>query len=266
MFNVIRMELTRMFKSRVFYVCIIAGALFAGLMTYSLAPSMNKFYDGLALTGDISPENTACPNNVCGSFIASASLFIGIFTACFVGDFYKNGFCKNVVGGVKHKYYFQVSKTVCIMIYTAISLAVNAVFTTGLAAAFVHEFEFVYMKEFAVFLLGDYCLLSVLGLFTAFVTELCTSKIPGIVYAVFLSTNIMSAIVNTINENVRNWGFDATAQFSIENYFASLYQSKFFGDLPMENNMVIHALVLSFVAFIVYNILGSVLITKRDVK
>lgn len=262
MLNVIRMELSRMFQSRSFYITIAACAAFAGLLTYSTSSSMNKFYDSFAGMIEILPENTACPSNVCSSFIASASLFICIFAACFVGDFYKNGFCKNVISKVKHRYYFQVSRVVCVMVYTAIALAVNTVATTGLAAAFVHEFEFVYMKDFAVFLLGDYCLLSVLVLFAAFVTELSRSKIPAIVYAVFLSSNLMSALVNTINDNVRNWGFD---KFSVQDYFVSLYQGEFFGDLPLENNIVIHALVLSFAAFLVYNVLGSVLITKKDV-
>lgn len=277
MLNVIRMEITRMFKTRSFYVTIAIGVIFAGLMLASLTPSMNKFYDGNAneinetlfesengeahISMEIPDSDTACPSNICGSFIAVASMFISIFAACFVGEFYKAGFCKNVINTVKHRYYFQIARAVCMIIYAAIILAVNTIVTCGLAAALVHQFEFTYMKDFALYLLGEYCLLVVTGLFSAFFTDLFRSKIPAIFYAVFSTTTIMTTILSAIDSKLSQW---LSTEISIENYLVSTYQLCFYGDLPMENNVVIHALVLSFVFFVVYNILGSVVITKHD--
>lgn len=289
MLNVIRMEITRMFKTRSFYITIAIGAILAGLMLASLTPSMNKYYDGdnsdiksktiqnedggetiiyennyeaAAAENQRDEYDVACPSNICGSFIATASMIVCIFAACFVGDFYKNGFCKNVINTVKHRYYFQIAESVCIIIYSAIILTVNTVVTLSLSAALIHAFEFTHIKEFALYMLGEYALSAVMGISAAFFTELFRTKIPTIVYAVLSTSTLMTALVQTINNNVRGWGL---TEFSVENYLPSLYQLNFYGDLPMENNAVIHALILSFAAFTVYNILASMLITKRDV-
>lgn len=278
MLNVIRMEIMRMFKTRSFYITIAIGVIFAGLMLVSLTPSMNKFYDGISdeinetlyqsenaeayISMEIAYSDTACPSNICGSFVAVASMFISIFAACFVGEFYKNGFCKNVINTVKHRYYFQVARAICMIIYAAIILAINTIVTCGLAATLVHRFEFTYMKDFALYLLGEYCLTAVMGIAAAFFTELFRSKIPAIVYVVLSTSSLMVTIISAIDSKL---GQLLSTEVYIEDYLVSTYQLNFYGDLPMENNAVIHALVLSFAFFVVYNILGSILVTKRDI-
>lgn len=284
MFNVIRMELVRMFKTRSFYITIAVCALFMTGMLYILSPVMNQAFeasegqstsavvsqeteDGWTVAMNIADTSVACPNNVCSSFISYCVLFVVIFIACFVGEFYKNGFCKNVLGKVRHKYYFQAAKLACVMVYTAIIMSVTVTVSLITANCLINSFEFVYMKEFAMFLLGEYCLLSVIGLASAFITELSGSKIPAIIYIVLCSTNIIASLVGAANDKLSEL---LSTEILIEDYLPSLYQLKFQTEIPsnsfMENSNLIRALVLSFVAFVVYNIIGSVLITKRDVK
>ena len=281
MLNVIRMEISRMFKTRSFYITIAVCALLVAGLLYILTPAMNDAFesqtessmvsqqsgDGWTVSMKLEDTSVACPNSVCSSFISFCVVFIVIFIACFVGEFYKNGFCKNVIGRVRHRYYFQAAKTACVMVYTAILVAVTAAVTLILANILVDNFDFVYMNEFALYLLGEYCLLTVIGLATAFITELSGSKIPAIVYIVLCSTNIMSSLIAAANSKLSNW---LSTEVAIEDYIPSLYQLNFQTEVPgnsiMQNEPVIHALVLSFAAFVVYNIVGSVVISKRDVK
>lgn len=281
MLNLIQMEISRMFKTLSFYVTIALCVIFAGGLLYILTPSMNKVFssqtsstevsqqteNGFSVSMELDNTSVACPSNVCSSFIALGSIFIVIFAACFIGNFYKNGFCKNVIGRVKHRYYFQAVKAVSVMIYAAILIAVTAVATLVVANIFIDNFEFTYMKDFALYLLGEYCLLSVIGLASTFFTELCGSKVPAIVYIVLTSTNIMSNLVTAANSKLSEW---FSTEIAVDDYLPSLYQLKFQTDVPGKisdgNNAVTHALVLSLAAFTLYNIIGSMVISKRDIK
>lgn len=281
MLNVIRMEISRMFKTRSFYITIaVCAVLVAGLL-YILTPVINEAFeiqtesaivsqqsgDGWTVSMKLENTSVACPSSVCSSFISFCVVFVVIFIACFVGEFYKNGFCKNVIGRVRHRYYFQAAKAACVIVYTAILVAVTVAVTLIAANTWVNNFEFVYIKEFVLYLLGEYCLLTVIGLAAAFITELSGSKIPAIVYIVLCSTNIMSSLIAAADSKLSEW---LSTEVAIEDYIPSLYQLNFQTDVPgnsiMQNEPVIRALVISLVAFVVYNIVGSVVISKRDVK
>lgn len=280
MLNVIRMEISRMFKTRSFYITMAVYIIFASVMLYFLSPVINSAFESQTNVNEVSRadgdltvymdfDNTAvaCPSNACSPFITLGSLFISIFVACFVSDFYKNGFCKNVISKVKHRYYFQAAKAVCIMICTAIMVTLTTAVTLVTANILINNFKFIYMKDFALFLLGEYCLLTVIGLSAAFFTELFGSKVPAILYIVLSSTNIMSTLTAVANKKLSEW---FSAEVLIDDYLPSLYQLKFQTDVPSSaavvNNDVIHALILSLAAFVLYNIIGSVVISKRDVK
>ena len=110
MLNVIRMEIYRMFHSVSFYVTILLCAAMAGGLLLSQSNSINTYYDsassqetvGMNIRDEdaVDAENIASPGNVCDSYITSAHLFVGIFMALFVGSFYTDGYCKNVLGNV----------------------------------------------------------------------------------------------------------------------------------------------------------------------
>lgn len=283
MINVIRMELYRMFKTRSFYVTAALCMITVTLLLYTLAPSINAAFEGQSNSEQIKEEvledvtvqmnlsssdiEVLCPSNICSEFMALSCLFVAIFMACFIGNFYKDGFCKNVVSGRRHRYYFQAAKAVCALVYAAIVLVLMSCLSIVVAKSLIHSFEFVYMGEFAKFLLGEYCLLSVIGLASAFVTELCHSKIPAIVYILLTSTNITPALISTLDNKLSDW---FSRDILVENYLPSLYQLNFQTEVPsnidVNNQALLHAVVLSAVFFVIYNVAGAALISKRDVK
>lgn len=273
MFNVIRMELHRMFRTRSFYITIALCAVSVILMTAMIAPMINGSRQ-TSEVGDVTVYTTVdfsdflvCPVSFCGELIRSlCGTFLVIFVGCFTGVFYTNGFCKNVINQVKHRCYFQASKTVCISIYTTVLLAVSAGSAILFGRLLIKSFTFSYIGEFAKFLLGQWCLLTVVGLFAAFVTELFGSKIPAIVYILLVSSNLIQGILSVADGKLSKW---LSMEIMLEKWFPSLYQPLFSLDAPDvsgNNRTLFYAVVLSLIFFVIYNIAGSALITKRDVK
>lgn len=273
MLNAIRMEMHRMFHTRSFYITIALCAVSMILMTAMIAPMINGSQQTNEV-GDVTVYTTVdlsdflvCPVSFCGELIRSlCGIFLVIFVSCFTGVFYTNGFCKNVINQVKHRGYFQVSKAVCILIYTTVLLAISAGTAILFGRLMINSFTFSYMSEFAKFLLGQWCLLTIVGLFAAFVTELFSSKIPAIVYILLVSSNLIQGILSVVDGKLSKW---LSREIVLEEWLPSLYQPSFSLDAPDvsgNNRMLLHAVVLSMIFFIVYNVAGSVLLTKRDVK
>ncbi len=294
MMNVIRMEIYRMFHSVSFYTTILLCAAMAGVLLLSQSNSINKYYDSASSQetagvtvkdkkgGDVyvagnddetgiaagDAVNIASPGNVCDSYITSAHLFEGIFMALFVGSFYAGGYCKNVLGKVRRKGYFQAARLACVTIYAAMILAFTTVVTVALAALLIHAFTFANMGEFALFLLGEYLLLVACGTMFCFFTDLFRSKIPSLVYAVLLGTTLVLLIETVINNTAEKL---LHKEFFIQHYLPSLYASDYRygsllgGGVEDVSKMLIHAAVLSICALVVYNGLGALALSQKDV-
>lgn len=270
MLNIIKMELYRMFKTRSFYVTIAVCIA----MTIAIPCIMSEFVNGLQSSEDDVIKITMAsiedfimsPITFTSDFISMLCIFCVIFATCFVDNFYKNGFCKNVMSCAINRYYFQVSKTVCILIYTAVIMFFVTAVSLTVSSIVIDNFEFIYIKEFIKYLIGEYGLLCCMGLFSAFLTELTRSKIASITYIVLISTDIVTSIISLLNQKLSDF---TSNNIVIENYFPSLYQLKFNMNVPdvsQNNSILIHAVILSLVFFAIYNTAGAVLISKRDIK
>ncbi len=263
MLNVIRMELHRLFRSRSFYITIGICAGVIILLTSLFAALIN-------LTGEMDADGASpvnCPLNTCASLTGGmCSLFAVIFAACFTGAFYSGGFCKNVICSVKNRYYFQIAKTVCLSVYSGILLIVASLAGVLSASGLVNHFEFVYMGEYLKYLLGEFCLLTVLAVFSALLTELTGSKVPAIVYFLLSATSLLQGILSIIDGKLADW---LNINVELEKFLPSFYHNLFspsISDTSGNNQLLIHAVVLSLVYLLIYNAAGSCLITKRDIK
>ena len=259
-----------MFRSVSFYVTLALCVCMACGVLLVQTNSINRFYDGAGesetlVSDDGSMENIACPITICDSYIATTDMFLGIFLALFVGAFYTDGFCKNVVSRVRQRYYFQAARVICAMLYAAILLGVTALATVGMAAVTIHAFTFARMGEFAVFLLSKFLLNSVEGVMFAFFTDLFRSKLPSFVYAVMISTNLIMLFQFLVNKVVNRL---LSVDFHIEDCLPSLYSVnyRYGGNAEDVRNLLIHSTVLFIGAFVVYNGLGWLQLTKRDIS
>ena len=295
MLNVIIMEINRLFRSRSLYITlgICAGTvmvlvmLLAALMnlTASLADysdmtvsggdaaqlmmvSEGDAYAGLTVSAsDVSQSVRPDPVSFCSSIVSGMCiLFVVIYTASFVHAFYKDGYSKNVIGYVKYRYYFQISKAVCVAAIAAVFLTVASVAAMLSAAVFVKGFTFAHLGLYFLFFLGEFFLLNAVGLLSAFLTELTLGKVTAIVYILLAMTNLVSGILSLLDSKLSQL---LHTEVELSNLLPSLYHASF--SISVEDPSVnganfAHAVLLSIVFMAIYNAAGAYLITKRDVR
>lgn len=284
MVNVIKMELYRLFRTKSLYVtaAVCAGVIILLVMLTSalinivtdvsasdLTVSMSDSAEGttVSVSDTASQSGGTNPADFCSGFISGlCGIFVVIFTAIFIHGFYRDGYSKNVIACVKYRWYFQVSKAVCIAVYSAVILAVASVVSLIMSAISLNSFEFEYMGVFFQFLLGEFFLLNAIGLLSAFLTELTYSKVTAIVYILLASTNLISGMLSLLEDKINDIFH---TQIELWKLLPSLYQGSFrlgAPDTSGNGEMLAHAIVLSVVFIAIYNAAGAYLITKRDVK
>ena len=282
MLNVIRMELHRMLHTRSFYITLAVNILLIALLFSVMAPSLNEGFAAEQAAADTSIsqsvegwkmemvlDNRNAPNpiNVCCAFTDWCILFVVIFMACFVGRFYKDGFCKNVMGSRGYRFRFQMAQSVCAVLYSVVNIILAGTVSLLMAKALIQSFTFAYLDIFCLNLFGQFLLLCAVGSFSAFLTEWTRSTVPAIVYIFLLSTNIVAMMTSYIDSHLSDW---LHKEFVTANYLPSLYFTNQFlldvSDSAKNNAMLLHAALLSLVFFVIYNVAGAALITKSDVK
>ena len=282
MFNVIRMELHRMFRTRSFYITLAVNVILIVLLFSMMASSINEGFaaappaaensvtqnvEGLEMEMVLDNRYGPNPMNVCFSFTGWSILFVVIFMACFVGRFYKDGFCKNVMGSRGYRFRFQIAQSVCAVLYSAVNIILTGTVSLLMAKALIQSFTFAYLDIFCLNLFGQFLLLCAVGSFSTFLTEWTRSTVPAIVYIFLLSTNIVAMMTSYIDSHLSDW---LHKEFVTANYLPSLYFTNQFlldvSDSAKNNAMLLHATLLSLVFFVIYNVAGSALITKRDIK
>ena len=122
------------------------------------------------------------------------------------------------------------------------------------------------MGLYFVFLLGEFFLLTAVGLLSAFLTELTMGKVTAIVYILLAMTSLVSAILSFVDNKLSQI---LHTEVELSNFLPSLYHSSFnisTTDTASNGGTLAHALVLSIIFIAIYNAAGAYLITKRDVK
>lgn len=282
MFNTIRMELHRMFRTKSFYISLAVNVILIAFLFLVMAPSINKGFaaaqpdaatsvsqSGEGWKMEMVLDNRSGPNpvNVCAAYMGLCILFVATFMALFVGRFYKDGFCKNVLGSSGHRFTFPVAQSVCAVVYAAVNITLAGAVSLAFAKLLVNSFTFAYLDVFCLNLLGQFLLLCAVGSFSAFLTSWTRSTIPAIVYVLLISTNIMSTFTGFLDSHLSDW---LHREVMVEDFLPSLYFSNRFlldvSDSAKNGAMLLHAVLLSLAFLVIYNVAGTVLLTGRDVK
>lgn len=280
--NAIRMEIHRMFHTRSFYITLAVNVILIVLLFLMMASSINEGFAAAPPAAETSIsqsgedwkmemvlDNRYGPNpmNVCDAFTNWSILFVVIFMALFVGRFYKDGFCKNVMGSRGHRFHFSIAQSVCAVIYSAVNVILAGTVSLLTAKALIHSFTFAYIGVFGLHLLGQFLLLCAIGSFSSFLTAWTHSAIPAIVYIFLLSTNTVAMLTAYIDSHLSDW---LHQEIITADFLPSLYYTNQFlltvSDSAKNNAMLLHAALLSLVFFVIYNMAGAALITKSDVK
>lgn len=291
MLNVIHMEINRLFRSKSLYIAlgICSGAVILFVMALSALMnfaadfsdmtvsggdfvSAGDFSEGLAVSATDAPSGASAtteswPVSFCAPIVSGLCLlFVVIYTASFVHAFYKDGFCKNVIACVKYRYYFQICKTVCVAAISAVFLVASSIVAILASAIGVKEFTFGNIGLYFMFMIGEFLLLTAVGLLSAFLTELTGGKATAIIYILLAMTNLVGGLLSLLDGKLSQW---LHIKVKLSDLLPSLYHNAF--SIRDENGSangsnLAHAVMLSLIFIVIYNAAGSYLITKRDVK
>lgn len=287
MFNLIRMNLYRIFHTRSTYIMLAVIMVFAGFSAYMMREDIKMLEKEItaeggqlneAQTDEIVPESDdastpltimvetpyhedgtkpAFTEYLCADLRSGLILIIlAIFPVLFVNSEEKSGFVKNIAGQTKRREWIYLSKTAGIMLFDLMAMAAYTIIHIA-AFLILHPGEPFGVSMFGqtARYMGVLWLLSVafssgMALLTTLLKSTAVSITVGIL-AVLGVGDIISGFFTHI------YKIKISEYLLISNYKALLYNSaadKFW-----------HALVVALAFLIGYNIIGSVVVRKRDV-
>lgn len=291
MLNLSRMNLYRLLKSKSFYLTVGILGLFMLLtviiLTYDVpntkseslleeekeytvhyksAQEMQKEEDvvnvGISFSSSSVAEEPTLVNlnlEMIGSgFIL---LFTGIFAAIFVSAESSSGFLKNIAGCVKRRSLLIWGQLLSLAVFVlAEFLAVEFIFTTA-GFLLIQNFALGSIQELLLFLAVQYLLHLAFAVLIMFIFQLLQSKTFSIVAACCLSSGIGTLIISYIGVLLGKLG---VSNFTLSKYLISSNVQNYSNSSA--NSTILRAVLISFGAIILYNILSGIILSKRDIR
>lgn len=291
MLNLSRMNLYRLLKSKSFYLTVGILGLFMLLtviiLTYDVpntksesfleeekestihyksAQEMQKEEDvvnvGISFSSSSVAEEPTLVNlnlEMIGS--GFVLLFTGIFAAIFVSAESSSGFLKNIAGCVKRRSLLIWGQLLSLAVFVlAEFLAVEFIFTTA-GFLLIQNFALGSIQELLLFLAVQYLLHLAFAVLIMFIFQLLQSKTFSIVAACCLSSGIGTLIISYIGVLLGKLG---VSNFTLSKYLISSNVQTYSNSSA--NSTILRAVLISFGAIILYNILSGIILSKRDIR
>ncbi len=269
MLNLIRMNLYRFFKSKVYIGLLIVG-ICAAVMNLGMLDVEQSDLDyellkeagaedgekefGIVVAPTLDPSVVYVVEGIIhsGFLLMAVSIFAVIFSA---GE-QTSGYLKNVILPKKKKHYLFLAKIIPISLFTilcfGITFAINMIFTSkyevGITLAFVVStlIQIVLHTAFAV------CMLAVM--------EIIRNQAIGIIVAIFGSMGV-HVLIMSLFESVLG-GIGIPAQFMLSRYMLFTCSAALSAS---ENGVFVSCAITAVIGLILYSILGSKVFVKRDI-
>lgn len=286
MFNLIRMNLYRMLHTTSIKIILIIMMLFAALNVYmcyremdayteqELAAMYEQQTDGAFEVDDemaemdfgfyINPPVTESGVKMTGlgnftTDLASCMmlLFVTIATTLFFNSEEKHGFVKNVAGQVRHKCNIYFSKVIVMALYLLISFVLYFLADAAAVALFV-DGEFVMadgnVRRY-ILLIGIQFILALaytsgIGLLATLTKSNAATISLGLLFAMGFGSIASNFIYMVSDVNISKYLVVCNIKSVV---------------MGAGNKILVMALVVGLIYTIVYNVVGSIWFTKRDV-
>lgn len=279
MLNLIKMNLYRFFKTRVFYITLLITVLAFGLLSRletdpsSQYPgqqieqeSQEEEHVGIVATEDITRQTSF--EELYASFTSSGYLLImvGVFAIVYTEEERKSGFLKNLLTTRKEKKNIFISKIPVVLLYTFImfvgSLLAIRLGSLGWGAGMYAIQSFGSLMRFMLF---EVILHTVFGIAMMALYEITRNTIIPIMITIFGSANLHGMLLDMVESKLVSMR-PALAGF-MEKYALSrnLIVTKvnilgeIEGPFPYMN-----IIIVIMVGLILYSVMGILIFTKRD--
>lgn len=285
MFQVIRMDLYRMFKSKYTYI-ILAAAMLMMLASIFMSKQDVAYYqqtpsalETLRLNeegaevkwgiyiGHVPPEWCTGEEIPLPEFVSSnlqshiLLMFLVVFIVLFAGNENRTGFIKNIAGQVRHRYELVIGKLLSTAIFTAVMFVMAVLvimFGSKIFFGYVHMQDFgKFMTFFSIQFLLHVGYGSVVLMFVYLFQNSVASLITGILIAAGIlqvADAILLNVIPVLNE-IEN--------FSIMNYLTS-------GNVALVsmaggNDVYWKAVLIAVITFIITGCCSGTVMEMRDI-
>lgn len=280
MFNMIKMDVYRMFRSKSLYVIwafMIGIIIFNSSMLKTQYDMMMEQADTYEVVTDETDEKVNVGmtvyvpmqpgekvtvfdvlfSNLQSKFIA---LFLVIFAVIFSSADMNSGYIKNIGGQVKNREKLVVSKAVALIIFTVISMAIAVLVQMLSNGMFLGYMELGNVSDFAKYLSAQTLLHIALVLIGMALSILLKSNLVSMIIVVCLCMNLSMVIYAGINSFIQKMG---VKDFSIIDYTVTGKISM----LSMEpaSEEFLSAVLVAAVFGIAVTALTGVIFKRRDI-
>lgn len=282
MFNILKMDLYRMVKSKFTWIILLASMLMMFASIFMTNQDLNYYNNNpIALEnlqengdevnwgiyiGSVNPEwcngNEISLMDLVAVNIKSKLLlmFLVVFIASFVGSEGRNGFIKNIAGQVKNRSSLIFGKFIAIGIFTTIMI-VAAVLSTMLGSLFFLGYiNFTGIAQGLIFLLVQVLLHIGYGMFILLLLYITKSSIATMLSGILIAAGILQ-VVDVILLSMFK-GLNSIADFSIMKYLTSGNVGVL--SLNSSNALYIQASIIAICAIVLMTILSSIILQRRD--
>lgn len=282
MINLISMNITRFFKSKIVFVTsAILMALFVLLTAAETDPEEQELNQKIIEQYDVSEEDMEAGMTL-GNEIDSDSSFdtiyrsmvssglplilVGIFAAVYTDDERKSGFLKNISVGRNQKKYIFASKIPVLMIYSTILLLLSiAAVKLGCITRDPSLYRVHDIFKLIGYIFVEILLHTAFGAFIMVVYEVCRNSVITIITAIFASLNLFGTIFSVVESKLSSLGGimeKFVERFGLVQYLlvTRVKLLEISGSVfPHVNTIVVAVVGLSLYAF-----LGMLIFSKRD--
>ncbi len=269
MFNIIKSEIKRLFKSKGFWLSIAIFILIYSLCIFMLLTSQengvlpktsakpeSEFYLSFEFTFRSSTQIIVKSLNSFATTFGHSlgSLILGIYLAIFVCNEYSSGYIKNIATLPNGRLALVVSKIAVAvfidLIIILLSYGIGFILGNLLIDGFIIESIGLILKSSAVMFIMSLALFSML----IAITSVFRSRVAGIILVLLISSSMLQPLFASLFDLV-NLSF--LSKYTLSYFFLN-------GSLVNENEFI-RVILISLLYTIIYNGVSIGIIQKRDI-
>ena len=278
MLNTIKMDLYRMFRTKSLYVIWIILAAVILFTTYLCTLEMPNAEPSQTISEE---QTTSADTNIGMSimiptdsgknvtlydmFFANCqgkalALFFVIFSILFATADLSSGYIKNIAGQIPNRSHLVLSKTVCLFLYTILSMLFFLVIQGLSNFVCLGCLEIGNIKTFALYFLIQTLLHFALVLIVSTIAIILRNNVISMIIGVCLCMNVTTVLYSGIDTLVRKAGIDS---FHLLDYTVTGKISTLPINLTTHDSAI--AAIIAFAFSVTFTIVCSVIFTKKDI-
>lgn len=282
MFNMIKMDVYRMFKMKSLYVVWAIMLVFVIMPTWSVA-TMSE--DSQAQTDEyqqtldetysdddiiigmqvITPTESGADISVFDMIFANmraklVALFVVIFVILFATADIGSGYIKNIGGQVRHREELVISKLISVFLYTVLTLMLFLFTQAASNRFFLGYLKWGNMDKLILYMGTQIVLHFTIAMIVMAIAILMRNNVISMIFAICLCMNVLVAIYFGIEFLIKKVGLGTV---DIIKYTVSSKMQTLSMDLSVSNG--VHAITLSLIYIGIATFVSILIYRKRDI-